>query len=268
VTRGDISAGIQTGFCGDTGGGWSEGTLVAHPLQLHRVPEDVPDEAAVSIEPLACAVHAALRASPGPEETTLVVGAGSVGLFVVAALRNLTSAGRILCVAKHARQREEALRLGASEVVHPRETYGWLPQALGAEVQRPELGKPVVIGGADVTFECVGASGTIEDATRLTRPEGVVALVGMPAARTSLDLTPLWHGEVTLAGTYAYGIEEYRGERITSFELALRLAPEIRLETMIGPRFGLRQYREAISAARAAGREGHVKVVFDHRGAA
>lgn len=268
VTRGDISAGIQTGFCGDTGGGWSEGTLVAHPLQLHRVPEDVPDEAAVSIEPLACAVHAALRASPGPEETTLVVGAGSVGLFVVAALRNLTSAGRILCVAKHARQREEALRLGASEVVHPRETYGWLPQALGAEVQRPELGKPVVVGGADVTFECVGASGTIEDATRLTRPEGVVALVGMPAARTSLDLTPLWHGEVTLAGTYAYGIEEYRGERITSFKLALRLAPEIGLETMVGPRFGLRQYREAISAARAAGREGHVKVVFDHREAA
>jgi threonine dehydrogenase-like Zn-dependent dehydrogenase len=135
-------------------------------------------------------------------------------------------------------------------------------------VHRPELGKPVVIGGADVTFECVGASGTIEDATRLTRPEGVVALVGMPAARSSLDLTPLWHGEVTLAGTYAYGIEEYRGERITSFELALRLAPEIGLETMVGPRFGLRQYREAISAARAAGREGHVKVVFDHRGTA
>ncbi len=105
VTRGDISPGIQTGFCGDTGGGWSEGTLVAHPLQLHRVPEDVPDEAAVAIEPLACAVHAALRASPGLEETTLVIGAGNVGLFVVAALRNITNAGRILCVAKHGRQR-------------------------------------------------------------------------------------------------------------------------------------------------------------------
>ncbi len=267
VTRGDISPGIQTGFCGDTGGGWSEGTLVAHPLQLHRVPEDVPEEAAVTIEPLACAVHAALRASPGPEETTLVIGAGSVGLFVVAVLRNITNAGRIICVAKHGRQREEALRLGADEVVHPREVYGRLPEALGAEVHRPELGKPVVMGGADVTFECVGAPDTIEDATRLTRPEGAVALVGMPGARSSLDLTPLWHAEVSLAGTYAYGVEEYRGERLKSFELALRMAPEIGLETMVGPRFRLREYREAIAAARVAGREGHVKVVFDHRAA-
>ena len=51
VAKGDISPGIQTGFCRDTGGGWSEGTLVAHPSQLHRVPDDLPDEAAATIEP-------------------------------------------------------------------------------------------------------------------------------------------------------------------------------------------------------------------------
>ena len=62
VAKGDISPGIQTGFCHDTGGGWSRGTLVAHPSQLHRVPDAVPDEAAVAVEPLACAVHAALGA--------------------------------------------------------------------------------------------------------------------------------------------------------------------------------------------------------------
>src|ERR671910_3070643 len=106
VAKGDISPGIQTGFCGDTGGGWAEGTLVAHPSQLHRVPKDVPDEAAVAVEPLACAVHAALKVAPEPGETTLVVGAGSVGLFVVAALRRLTRTGHIICVAKHERQRK------------------------------------------------------------------------------------------------------------------------------------------------------------------
>jgi hypothetical protein len=87
----------------------------------------------------------------------------------------------------------------------------------------------------------------------------------MPGARSCLDLTPLWHGEVRLAGTYAYGVEEYGGERIKSFELAMRIAPEIKLETMVGPRFRLRQYREAVAAARSAGANGHVKVVFDHR---
>ena len=55
---GTISAGLQTGYCRDSGGGWSEG-LVAHAAQLHTVPDDLPDEDAVLVEPLACALHAA-----------------------------------------------------------------------------------------------------------------------------------------------------------------------------------------------------------------
>jgi threonine dehydrogenase-like Zn-dependent dehydrogenase len=263
VARGDISPGIQTGFCRDTGGGWSRGTLVAHPSQLHRVPDAVPDEAAVAIEPLACAVHAALGTAP--DDTTLVIGAGSVGLLTVAALRHLTDAGRIICVAKHERQRKEALRLGATEVVHPKETYSKLPEMLGSTPYKPELGKPVVMGGADKVFECVGAPGTMEDALRLTKPGGDVTLVGMPGAKSTLDLTALWYKEVRLAGSYAYSIEEHDGKQTGSFQLALSIAPKIELQTLIGPSFQLDSYKEAIAAARSAGCEGHVKVVFDHR---
>jgi threonine dehydrogenase-like Zn-dependent dehydrogenase len=265
VAKGDISPGIQTGFCHDTGGGWSRGTLVVHSSQLHRVPDPVPDEAAVAVEPLACAVHAALGSAPGPDDTSLVIGAGSVGLFTVAALRHLTRAGRIICVAKHERQREEARRLGADEVVYPRDTYTTLPGMLGTEAYEPELGKPVVMGGADRVFECVGSPRTIEDALRLTKPGGGVALVGMPGARSGLDLTALWYKEITLKGTYAYGAEEYNGEMTTSFALALRLAPKIELENLVGPLFPLQDYREAISAARSAGREGRIKIAFDLR---
>ncbi|MGI8910949.1 MAG: zinc-dependent alcohol dehydrogenase [Rubrobacteraceae bacterium] len=265
VTDGDISPGIQTGFCRDTGGGWSEGTMVAHRSQLYRVPDDVPDEAAVAVEPLACAVHAALAARPGPDETTVVLGAGSVGLLAVGALRRLTDAGRIICVAKHERQSKEALRLGADEVAHPKETYTALPAMLGGRVHRPELGKPVVLGGADRVFECVGSPGTMEDSIRISRPGGEVTLVGMPGARSTLDLTPLWHGEVNLRGAYAYGTEEYEDEKTTSFELALRLANPLGLETLAGPRFRLSEYREAIAAARSAGRNGNVKIFFDLR---
>ena len=84
---------------------------------------------------------------------------------------------------------------------------------------------------------------------------------GRPAAR----LPALWYKEVNLAGAYAYRLEEYEGERVSSFELALRMAPQIELETLIGPRFRLYEYREAIAAARTAGYNGYVKVVFDHR---
>jgi threonine dehydrogenase-like Zn-dependent dehydrogenase len=121
------------------------------------------------------------------------------------------------------------------------------------------------MGGAEKVFECVGSPGTMEDAVRLARQGGEVALVGMPPARSCLDLTALWYKEVSLAGSYTYGMEAYGGERIESFRLALGLAPRIELETMVGPRFRLREYREAIAAARAAGRNGHVRVVFDHR---
>ena len=139
------------------------------------------------------------------------------------------------------------------------------PGMLGTEAYKPELGKPVVMGGAEKVFECVGAPGTMEDAVRLTEPGGEVTLVGMPGAKSSLDLTALWYKEVRLAGSYAYGVEEYEGEKTSSFGLALRIAPEIKLETLVGPGFRLEEYREAIRTARAAGREGNVKVVFDHR---
>ncbi len=137
---------------------------------------------------------------------------------------------------------------------------------LGTDAYRPELGKPVVMGGAEKVFECVGAPGTMEDAVRLTKPGGEATLVGMPGAKSTLDLTALWYKEVRLSGSYAYGVEEYDGEKTSSFALALRIAHEIRLDTLVGPRFRLEEYREAIAAARSAGREGNVKVVFDNRG--
>jgi threonine dehydrogenase-like Zn-dependent dehydrogenase len=136
---------------------------------------------------------------------------------------------------------------------------------LGTEAYEPELGKPVVMGGADKGFECVGAPGTMEDALRLARPGGEVTLVGMPGAKSTLDLTALWYKEVRLTGSYAYSAEKYEGNKTSSFQLALRIAPEIDLQTLAGPSYPLESYKQAIAAARSAGRDGHVKVVFDHR---
>ena len=50
VTVGHISPGLQTGYCADTGGGWSL-SLVAHESQLYAVPDGMSDEAAVMVEP-------------------------------------------------------------------------------------------------------------------------------------------------------------------------------------------------------------------------
>ena len=106
LTGGHLSPGLQTGYCRETGGGWSL-ALVAHESQLHPVPEGLADEAAVLVEPAACAVHAALRprggeCRAGQELTAVVIGAGTLGLCTIAALaRFREDVTRIIAVAKH-----------------------------------------------------------------------------------------------------------------------------------------------------------------------
>ena len=90
VTVGHVAPGLQTGYCADTGGGWGA-MLVAHRSQVFPVPDRLPDDRAVLVEPLACAIHAALKAEPEPGASVLVVGAGTVGLLTLLALRALTS---------------------------------------------------------------------------------------------------------------------------------------------------------------------------------
>ena len=80
ITVGHLAPGLQTGFCKDTGGGWGQ-QLVAHRSQLHAVPEGFTDEQAILIEPLACAVHTALRAGITSGDRVLVSGAGIGGLL-------------------------------------------------------------------------------------------------------------------------------------------------------------------------------------------
>ena len=95
--------------------------FVAHRSQLHPVPDAMTDRQAVLVEPLACAIHAVMRARPEPGASVLVVGAGTVGALAVLALRAFTQAGRVVVVAKHRRQRELVTQLGATEVVDPGE---------------------------------------------------------------------------------------------------------------------------------------------------
>ncbi|MGH9182848.1 MAG: alcohol dehydrogenase catalytic domain-containing protein, partial [Acidimicrobiales bacterium] len=91
VAFGDLSPGLQTGYCAQVGGGWSV-ALAAHPSQLHAVPEDMADEAAVMVEPAACALRGALSVEPGAA-TVVVIGAGTLGLCAVAALRRWVGPG-------------------------------------------------------------------------------------------------------------------------------------------------------------------------------
>jgi len=262
VALGHVSPGLQTGYCRDTGGGWGR-IFAAHRSQLHPVPDPMEDRVAVLVEPLSCAVHTAMRASVGPEAEVLVVGAGTIGALTILALRELTQAGRVTAVAKHGAQRDLARRLGATDVVEPGEAMNAIRRATGALKLRPERGPSFLLGGADVAIDCVGSKSSLDLSLRATAAGGRVVLSGIPVG--GADLTPVWFRELEVAGAYTGGTEQVNGEARSAFDVAIELASAAPLEGLVGAVYPLRDWREAIDHALAAGRLGTLKVAFDPR---
>ena len=266
VTEGCIAAGVQTGFCRDTGGGWG-GSLVAHRLQVHPIPDSLPDRTAVLTEPLSCAIHGVLMSQIRDDSEVLVVGCGTMGLLTIAALSALTPAKRVVAMGRHGYQRELAMALGADEVVPSgREGYRRLGALVPSAIHSLPIGKPAVTGGFDVAFDCVGSGASLGDALRWTRPQGEVTMIGMPAPG-HIDLTPFWYQEVRLTGSYTYATERYQGTDVSTFQLALELMQREELSStlsgLVRHTFPLRHYRRAIATAMRPGRNQAIKTVFD-----
>ena len=267
VMHGDIAPGIQTGYCRDTSGGWSS-EFVAHPFQIHRIPDQMSDEEAVLIEPFSCCLHAVLRAAPSDEDTVLVIGCGAIGLLTIAALRAVGSRCRILAVARYPHQQTFARTLGADLIIdRDQDLYPILQTETGAEKYQPEIGRPVFIGGVHTTFDCVGSSRTLDDAVRLTASRGQVMVVGMPGIPAGIDWTAIWYKELNVCGAYAYGTEEIEGKPVRTFDLAIQLMAQgkVALKALVTDLFPLASFRDAIGKAIQAGRSGAVKVAFDLR---
>ena len=252
VTGGHVSTGLQTGYCADTGGGWSE-RLVAHRSQMHAVPDGLADEAALMTEPLACAIHAVRRAAVPRDARVLVAGAGTVGLLTITALREMSEAGEVIAVAKHAHQAELARRYGATEVVSPSDALGAVRRATRAFRLHPERSAPFLLGGADVAFECAGSRASLDLALRATRARGRVVLAGMPPRA---DLTPAWYRELEVVGAYSGA-----GAYVDS----MGLLEGSDIGGLVSAAYPLSRWREAIDHALSAGRLGSVKIAFDPR---
>jgi threonine dehydrogenase-like Zn-dependent dehydrogenase len=252
VTTGTVSAGLQIGFCRETGGGWSE-ALVAHSSQLHVVPDDVRDEDAVLTEPLACAMHAVNRAELDAGATVAVIGAGAIGLLTVAALRERHPDATIVAVAKHRGQELEARRMGADDVYAPGELHLRGARLTGARRLVGHGGRELLLGGFDAVLDCVASGATLEAAVTAVRPRGLVVLVGMPG-QIGLDLSLAWQQEVDIRGTYAYADE---------FPAALELAGRLRLGRLVAQGWPLERYRDALEQSLRATRSGLVKTVFE-----
>ena len=274
ILLGEIKKGIQTGYCSSTGGGWSQ-EFLAHRSQIHSIPESMSDKDAVMVEPFACALHSALRIDLGTVNRVAVLGSGTIGLLTTAALRSLSPDIEIVAVAKYTTQKAAAKALGADQVIEP-SVFNKASRRSSASMRAGSWQSH----GFDVTFDCVGRSESITQSISATAPGGKVILAGMPGT-SKVDLAPLWHREIELIGSYAYG-SEYASEatqdllksssvaidgsgKFRTFDLAIALCEKLSLGNLVTHTFSLDNYEEAINLAAQAGARGAIKVAFDPR---
>jgi alcohol dehydrogenase len=116
----------------------------------------------------------------------VIVGAGPIGLAAVLTAR-LFSPSSIVVVDPAEPRRDAAKRLGADVIL------GGDPTA-AEEVVRSMTGGL----GADVVIEAVGIPETFELCTRLVRPGGRVANVGVHGKPATLHLESLWIKNLTI----------------------------------------------------------------------
>jgi len=272
TAEGHLAPGLMLGFHRDLPGGMGE-RLVAHPSQLHPVPDGIPDEVAVMVEPLAVSTHAVLKNLPRDEDRVLIIGGGPVAFASLWALRALGSKCHVTLLTTEGYQLELAKSLGADEVLRASrddfEEAEAVARLTRARVYRPVIGPPAMTGGFEMVFDCVGSQASLQDALRYCRALGKVVLLGGAGQLPRIDWSTVWKNELTIAGSYTYGPERFRGRTAHTFQVVLEL-----LEKREGPDprplvthlFKLSEYGKAIEANLHRGAHRSVKTVFDLRG--
>lgn len=190
---------------------------VALPLgNLLPVPDGLPDEAAVFVEPLAAALRIREQIAVRPGAQAAVIGPGRLGLLVA-----------------------QMLALAGTRVVTlgRREASLALPRALGLQT-----GLVAAAGDAafDLVVETTGNAAGLQHALRLVRPLGTVVLKSTYAGAAEVDLTPLVVNEITVVGS-----------RCGPFAPALRLlaAGQVHVEPLIAAVYPLSEALEALDHA-------------------
>jgi erythritol/L-threitol dehydrogenase len=106
------------GFQNNVNGAMAEYMIYTREGIIHKVPDDIPPDEAIIIEPLSCSLHAADRADVGPDDVVVVAGAGTLGLGIIGGLR-LRNPKQLIVLDMKQERLDFAKRLGADLVWNP-----------------------------------------------------------------------------------------------------------------------------------------------------
>ena len=214
---------------------------------LHLLPESVSDEDALMLADILPTSYevGVLNGRVQPGDTVVVVGAGPIGLAGVMTSA-LFSPSAVVVIDPSSTRRDAAKTLGATVCV-----------ATEAEA-RAALEELTGGRGADVTVEAVGIPETFEMCTRLVRPGGHVANIGVHGKPVTLHLEDLWIRNVTITT----GLVD---TRTTPRLLRMVAAGQLGPHGLVTHRFGLQEMMEAYDVfAQADANEALKVALFRH----
>jgi len=171
--------------------------LVCPAVNLFLIPASLPFEHASLTEAVAVALHAVTRASLKPYETAAIIGAGTIGLLVLAVVR-LMGLRRLIAIDLDAHRLAVARDLGADMTVNPSiENVVEATQAVAGDT------------GVDHVFEAVGVSATFRSSIELARRGGEVIWIGNNEHYAEIDVQSIVTREISILPSYAFTLAEF-----------------------------------------------------------
>lgn len=162
--------------------GFARTSHVVPAKNVHVAPPQIPLRTLAFTEPVTCARHCVGRLPKSDQEDVLVIGAGTIGLAVVQALR-IMGAGRITVIEPDPKKRNLAEKFGANVTLEP-----------GC------LDSETFTGVIDV----VASQQTITDACKRVVAGGTVVAMGVPDADRTIPLPSMQRFERTLTSSGMY----------------------------------------------------------------
>ena len=211
---------------------------------VHAVPEGVSDEQVLFLADILPTGYEIGVQNGGvkPGDAVAVVGVGPVGLAAMMTAE-IAGAARIIAVDLAASRLRHAERFGATHTVG------------GGEGAVQEILDLTEGEGVDVAIEAVGVPATFDLCTRIVRPGGTVANVGVHGAPTTLHLEELWIKNITITTGLVSG---------STIPTLLKLARDGRIEAeKLGTHhFALHEIEKAYDVFGAADAHDALKVVL------
>ena len=156
------------------------------------IPDECKDEAAALAQPLAVGLHAARRADVQPSDAVVLIGAGAIGSFVVAAL-GASKPRAIIAIDVDPSRLASARDLGATLVVNARTSD---VKQVVADLTDGR--------GADVVIEATGAPGGAQRAVDLTARGGRMVQLGLPPEPEPVNLAAMTLCEIDIRTSAAH----------------------------------------------------------------